>query len=77
MRVHVPAPEACAIANVATNESLQGWQSGATYLLSAGTPAASWHGRQLPFLSKCHHVLPGHCRANNNGKSMKIIKTDH
>lgn len=44
-----PVPEACTIAKVSSNQSLQGWQSRATQLLSAGTPATSWHGRQLPW----------------------------
>lgn len=42
-----PVSEACTIAEVPPNQSLQGWQSRATQLLSAGTPATSWHGRQL------------------------------
>lgn len=44
-----PVPESCTIAKVASNKSLQGRQSRATQLLSAGTPATSWHGRQLPW----------------------------
>lgn len=47
--VCTPVPDACAIAKVSSNQSLQGRQSRATYLLSAGTPATSWHGRQLPW----------------------------
>lgn len=42
-----PVSKASTIAEVSPHQSLQGWQSRATQLLSAGTPATSWHGRQL------------------------------
>lgn len=47
-RATVPVPDAGAIAQVSPDESLQRGQGRAAELLSAGTPATSGHGRQLP-----------------------------
>ena len=43
-----PVPEARAVAEVAPDQGLQGRQSRATQLLSAGAPAAPRHGPRLP-----------------------------